>query len=208
MKTGSTAYALLSGIALTVIGVGCASTHSSTSVAGEEEWLEPSPQLKLEIESHAQRMPWTNRLEDKVQLIEWFAKAGEPAYQTLLALATDPRPEVAGMALASIGRTRDPRLVEHVRNLNWPAEIDPDLALERARALLELGDWSQMPILIEGLRDERFYTRAVCIRTLTAATHETLGYEAKAPEEEREKAVQAWESWWSSRGADPLLGLD
>ena len=208
MKTERTVQALLSGIASVALAAGCATTSSSTGLAGEDFWLEPSPALAMDIESHAQRLPWTNRLEDKVALIDWFGRVGEPAYPTLLALATDPRPEVAGMALASLGRTRDPRLVAHLRKLDWPTEVDSDLSLERARALLQLGDWSQIPILIEGLRDERFYTRAVCIRTLSLETHERLGYDARAPEEEREQAVCNWESWWGSRGEDPFLGLD
>jgi len=208
MNKERTAHALLAGIASVALAAGCATTNSSTGLAGADEWLEPSPSLAMDIESHAQRLPWTNRLEDKVALIEWFGNVGEPAYPTLLGLVTDPRPGVAGMALASLGRTRDPRLVMHLRNVDWPVEVDPDLSLERARALLQLGDWSQMPVLIEGLRDERFYTRAVCIRTLSAETHERLGYNARAPEEEREQAVIAWEAWWGLRGDDPFLDLD
>jgi hypothetical protein len=83
------------------------------------------------------------------------------------------------------------------------------LRLERARALLRLGDWQVVPTLIEGLRDERQITRALSAQTLWESTHERFGYDPKAEQAEREKSIAAWEAWWHERSQDPLRpGVD
>ncbi len=199
--------ALLSSLCLlSSLALGCASTRGSAAAAGSDgDWLEPSPGLARKIEDHASRLPWAPTLEERIELIQWFASVGEPAYTTLLGLVTDPRPDVAGAALAALGSTGDSRLVSHVRALPWPPEEQSDLALERARALLMLGDWSMVPLLIDGLRDERLYTRAVCVRTLSEATRERFGYEPGADPEVREAAVLRWERWWAGRRGDRRL---
>ena len=185
--------------------LGCASTRSSVSTGGGgSEWLEPSPQLKEQIVESAKRLPWTHGLE-RVELVHWFAQVGEPAYPTLLEMVLDPRKDVAGAALAALGATRDQRLVMPLRGLAWPKDVDSDLALERARTLLRLGDWERVPELIEGLKDERLVTRALCIQALYEATHERFGYDARAEEGERATAVEKWSAWWKERSSDPLL---
>lgn len=179
----------------------CASTRASHPAAGE--WLEPSAALKEKIEMNAAKVPWTNIIEQRVELIQWFAGVGEPAYPTLLELAADPRPIVSGTALAALGATRDARLVEHVRAL--PASGSPDIELEQARTLLMLGDWSRIDVLVGGLRDSRHYTRAISIRALREATQEDFGFDPSAAPEAREAAVKKWEKWYLSRVRDPLL---
>lgn len=167
-------------------------------------WLEPSPSLRQQIEDEAKRLPWTHGA-DRVELIHWFAKVGEPAYPTLLAMVLDPRKDVAGSALAALGATRDSRLVEPVRKLPWPeGEENTDLALERARTLLRLGDWEMVPMLINGLRDERLMTRALCSQALYESTHERFDFDPRGEAEAREESVKKWEAWWQARNKDPL----
>lgn len=195
--------------ALFVLCAASACTTTSSSVRSSpshtsSDWLSASPQLQTQIDDAAKRLPWTHGLE-RVELIHWFAQVGEPAYPTLLDLALDPRVDVAGAALAALGATRDSRLVEPLHALAWPPEPQAELALERARTLLRLGDWEMVPELITGLRDERLVTRALCIQALYEATHERQGYDARAEATEREEAVRKWEQWWAARRADPLL---
>ncbi len=206
-----TLRAQLFGIAL-AIGVtlvsGCASTHSAVKTSeteSEEPWIAPTPVLRQRIEDEAARMPWTHGIE-RVDLIHWFAKVGEPAYPTLLQMVLDPRPDVAGAALAALGATRDSRLVEHLRALPWPDDDQgSDLALERARTLLRLGDWRMMPRLIAGLSDERLMTRALCAQALEEATHERFDFDPRADAEQRAASIAKWEAWWQARNTDPLL---
>jgi len=188
-----------------VLTAACTSTHSSVNDAtSSEPWLKPTPRLRLQIEDEAKRLPWTHGIE-RVELIQWFAKVGEPAYPTLLAMVLDPRKDVAGAALAALGATRDTRLVEYLRELPWPeGEGNKDLALERARTLLRLGDWSTLPQLIAGLRDERLVTRALCAQALYEATNERFDFDPRADEATREESVRKWEQWWTERNGDPL----
>lgn len=182
----------------------CASTHTSLATT-DGPWLAPSPQLQSKIDDAAARLPWTHGVE-RVELIHWFARIGEPAYAKLLELCQDPRPDVSGAALAALGATRDSRLVEHLRALPWPEEGETsDLSLERARTLLRLGDWSMVPRLIKGLRDERLVTRALCGQALEEATHERFDFDPRAEADVREQSVVRWEQWWSARAQDPLL---
>lgn len=194
------------GLALATLAGACASTHSSVPVGpAAGPWLRPSAALQQQIDRRAAKVPWTNLFQDQVELIQWFASVGEPAYPTLLDMAQDDRTLVAGTAFAALGATRDPRLVEHVRALPRPAADQLDLRYERARCLLLLGDWSELPVLVEGLRDERPYARALCAKALRGATHEDFAFDPKGEPEVREGAVVQWEAWWQARSADLLL---
>jgi len=200
------ARALASSLAL-VLATACVSTDSSvhSGAKGSGPWLDPSPALRSQIEDKAKRLPWTHGLE-RVEMIQWFASVGEPAYPTLLALAHDPRADVSGAAFASLGATRDSRLVEYLRAL--PAASGPestDLNLERARTLLRLGDWQSIPDLIAGLRDERPITRALAIQALFEATHEKFDFDPRGDPAARDVAIQRWSTWWEARRQDPLL---
>ena len=196
---------ILTNSALILLLGACATTTSSLEDAGGQQWLKPSPNLRQQIEDAAKRLPWTHGME-RIDTISWFARVGEPAYPTLLAMVKDPRRDVAGAALAALGATRDSRLVEplHAVQLDTSAK-DTDLVLERARTLLRLGDWQAVPQLIDGLRDERLITRALCAQALFEATHERFEFDPRAEPETREKAVLAWEAWWQDRERDPLL---
>lgn len=166
-------------------------------------WIEASPNLQLEIEESAKRLPWTHGLE-RVELIQWFAQVGEPGYEALLKLVQDPREDVACAALAALGATRDSRLVEPLREIPWPTEIGSGLSFERARTLLRLGDWSMLGQLIAGLEAEHVVVRSMCREALMEATHEDFGFEPGGSAEVREAGVHRWNQWWDARKADPM----
>lgn len=186
----------------------CSSTKSQVVDYDDVEsasWVQPSPMLEQQIQDEAKRLPWTRGFE-RLEQIRWFASVGEPAYEMLLTLAEDERDDVAAAALASLGATLDRRLVPYIHALDWSQERHAgDLTLERARALIRLGDWTEIPTLIEALRDERVYTRALCLDALREATQETHGFDPRGDAAEREKSVQRWEAWWSERSSDGFL---
>lgn len=186
---------------------GCVTTTEgmiTTKKTPTGEWLEPSPVLRQQIEDQAERLPWTHGSE-RVEQIHWFATVGEPAYPKLLQLAADQRPGVAGSALAALGATRDSRLVPSLRQIPvQPSEAEA-LRYERARTFLRLGDWRDVPILIDGLRNESMMMRALCSLALYEATGERLGYDAKDPALIRDQAVLQWEAWWKDREREGIL---
>lgn len=199
---------------LATLAVGCSSTtdssaptHASPS-AESLEWLEPSPELAGRMDQRMEQIPWTQGMEDRVEMIQWWAQRGEPAYSRLLELAADPRPGVSDIAFAALAASRDSRLVEPMRTIPWPAEDQLDSRYSRARAHLVLGDWGHVDVLIEGLEDERRFARGLCFKTLKEATRQELGYNPVAPKGERAEAAQRWRTWAKMRAGDPLLGSE
>jgi hypothetical protein len=185
----------------------CSSTGKETIVAGKKVgyWLPASPILHQQIQDEADRLPWRHGVE-RLEAIRWFASVGEPAYPMLLTLATDPRDQVVASALAALGATGDSRLAEPLRIIPWEeGRFRGDLGLELARTLVRLGDWDEMPVLIAGLRDSRLFTRSLCSKSLSEATGDSRGYDPRAPEVERERAVLRWEAWWLARTGEGLL---
>jgi hypothetical protein len=193
-------------LVLATLAAGCVTTteNQPTRRMPQGPWLEPSPVLRQQIDDEAQRLPWTHGRE-RVEQIHWFATVGEPAYSKLLELAQDDRPDVAGSALAALGATRDSRLVAALHQIEWRKDVAPALRFERARTLLRLGDWSDAPILIEGLRSESLMMRALCAQALFEATGERFGYDAKEPEIARDEGVKRWEAWWRERESEGIL---
>ena len=185
----------------------CVSTRDVTDegLAVDSPWIQATPLLAQQIEDEAARLPYSHGF-DRLEQIRWFASVGEPAYAVLLRLALDPRDDVAASALAALGATRDSRLVEPLHKLDWSEERGRgDLGLERARTLLRLGDWTDIPVLVEGLRDTRLFTRSLCLDALKEATHETQNYDPRAEKGEREKAIARWEQWWLQRTGEGIL---
>jgi hypothetical protein len=199
-------YLWLPSLCAALLAASCSSTSKSLPPGKTDgPWLVPSPTLQSQIDENAKRMPWTHGVE-RIQLIQWFAGIGEPAYTTLLKMIADPRPDVAGSAYAALGATRDSRLVEPIRAVPAAASgEDVDVKYERARTLLRLGDYSVVPELIAGLRDDRQFSRALCSQALIEATHENFQFDPRGEEPAREEAVKKWESWWNSRQSDPLI---
>ena len=74
---------------LGLLGAGCITEGGRpTHAVPEDQWVEPGPRLLEQIEENAERLPWTHG-QDRIQLIRWFAAIGEPAYATMLDLATE-----------------------------------------------------------------------------------------------------------------------
>jgi hypothetical protein len=186
--------------------VSCASsTRDLRQESSASEWIQATPLLAQQIEDEALRLPYSHGF-DRLEQIRWFASVGEPAYPTLLRLAKDPRDDVAAAALAALGATLDARLVKPVHELGWsPERAQGDIGLERARTLVRLGDWSEIPRLVEGLADERLFTRSLCLEALREATRETHGYDPRAEKGEREKAIARWNQWWLQRSGEGIL---
>ncbi len=196
-----------------VVGLGLLASCSSSGTAevvGDpmSPWVMPSPLLEEQLNDEAKKLPWAHGLE-RVEQIRWFASIGEPAYPKLLELVADPRDHVAAAALAALGATGDRRLVDHIQNVAWSEQRKlGNLALERARTLVRLGDWSEIPVLINGLRAERVYTRALSAKALQEATNLHFGFEARSSEEDRERAINKWQEWWNERSHDTAFTVD
>ena len=88
----------------------------------------------------------------------------------------------------------------------WGVARGPRVPPGNYQVRLSLGDWSEIPTLIGGLRDERLYTRSLCLRALEESTGETFRFDPRASLDDRERAVARWEDWWLARTGEGLLG--
>jgi hypothetical protein len=193
---------LITSAALALALASCQSSGSTDAVHGD--WLEASPRLADRIEDQVKRLPWSHG-QERIELIHWFASVGEPAYETLLALCLDNRPDVAGSAVAALGASGDSRLVTPLHGLEWPEGMHAQVRYERARAYLRLGDWSEIGVLIDGLEGEEVWTRAWCAQALEEVTHQRYGFKPQGSEAERAESVRKWRDWMAERRAEGIL---
>jgi HEAT repeat protein len=183
--------------ACTTTGTGSISPAQTDSV-----WVQPTPQFRRKLLEQAERVPYIQRTEEMVEVIRFFVQARESAYDLLLGMAATSNSKVVGTALAALGETRDERLAPYVAALELRAEGGRQLQYERARCLVKLGDWAELPVLVSGLRDDELWYRALCAKALRDATHLSQGFDPDGDEEEREVAAQAWEAWLVARETD------
>lgn len=200
-RTAAFGFLLLSALAST----GCSSTKEvKANDVSEGRWLSPSLLLEQQLDDEAARLPYTRGIE-RIEQIRWFASIGEPAYDTLFELIASDSEEVASAAFAALGASGDRRLVDPLRKAEWQAESrGMDLGLERARTLVRLGDWSEIPTLIHGLADERVYVRGLSIEALREATGNDFSFNPRGDETELELGRAAWERWWLKYSGDPI----
>lgn len=183
----------------------CTSTkEAKASDVDEGRWLAPSLLLQQQLDDEASRLPYTRGIE-RIEQIRWFASIGEPAYETLFRMIGDENEAVSSAAFAALGASGDRRLVEELRLIDWkPDSRSADLKLERARTLVRLGDWSEIPTLIHGLSDERVYVRGLAIEALREATGEDFAFDPRGGETNRELGIDSWKRWWLKYSGDPM----
>ena len=196
-----------------LIAAACSSTpdeaSTRTEIRGlsmvESAWIAPSPILEREIEEHAARLPYLQKIDDFRNEITWFVQVGEPAYPTLLDCVRNEDPKVAGAALAALAASGDARVISHLEEIPWPSDPDPKLRYERARCHVKLGDWGPMGILVGGLEDPDLWNRALCFKALKDETNHSFDYHPRLEGAEREASVAAWREWLAERDLDSML---
>lgn len=83
------------------------------------------------------------------------------------------------------------------------ADQDQWVRLESARALLECGERSGVPILIDGLEAEARGVRIRSFLALSSATGDGFGYQADRPTSEREPAVDRFRKFFGANATPP-----
>lgn len=172
--------------------------------AARSPWIAPSPALAQQIETHSNAVRAGRDLDVFAREAEWFGGVGEPAYPALLELARDKDTRVASFGLATISAQRDARLLEPLKAA-VPAPASGPLRLEYARAVLALGDWSHLDVLIDALESDDVRVRGGALKALRTATGESHGFHPQAEPAQRAESVASWRAWWALRSADPNL---
>lgn len=108
----------------------------------------------------------------------------------------DPLQRVA--AIEKLSKYEDPALVPFVEGL-----LEDTYEMNRFYAANTLGNWEAMPsvpALIATLNDDFAFVRKEANAALVKITKEDMGYDSKAGEKDREKAIGKWDDWWKANG--------
>lgn len=109
----------------------------------------------------------------------------------------DPLQRVS--AIEKLSKFEDPALIPFVEGL-----LEDSYEMNRFYAANTLGNWEAMasvPALIATLNDDFAFVRKEANAALVKITKEDMGYDSKAGDKDREKAVERWNDWWKSNGS-------
>lgn len=132
------------------------------------------------------------------------AKADDKA---ALQAAVTSKMEPGSLIAAEAWAILDPEAAQPVLQ-PWLASGDDKVKLLAARALLQAGDTTAIPTLIEMLRGEDIPTCNRAYQTLRGATGQTdLNYTAYAAGVDRTKQIDAWREWYAANKDSVKLTL-
>ncbi|MGB0952170.1 MAG: HEAT repeat domain-containing protein [Planctomycetota bacterium] len=109
----------------------------------------------------------------------------------------DPLQRVS--AIEKLSKFEDPALIPFVEGL-----LEDSYEMNRFYAANTLGNWEAMasvPALIAILNDDFAFVRKEANAALVKITKEDMGYDSKAGDKEREKAIEQWADWWKANGS-------
>ncbi|MDG1491643.1 MAG: hypothetical protein P8M11_01215 [Planctomycetota bacterium] len=184
----------------------CASNAQTQSSVSSSEWLQPSGDLQrkinqkeIEVSLCADQVTW-------IGLSDWFQSVGEPAYPKLIEMVEFGNPRQRSFSLCVIAAMQDRRLLEPMREAMPAASLQAEgIHREYARALAKMGDFSELPVLIEALRDSSPEQFGRAARALETVTNSNIPVSAASTLEEREEIIEAWLLWWENQQQDALL---
>ena len=90
-------------------------------------------------------------------------------------------------------------------HLSDPSEV---VRYESAAALMQLGDWSAVPVLITFMESDSRRLRYKAHEILRLKTKQDFGYDFNADGSGRRESIEQWTSWWSGRRARLIYGND
>lgn len=192
MRIAVTAATLLFALA------SCSTTESTVS-----PYQQPNSLMSSEINQRIDQIPFQHR-DELLQNLLWLHQAGEQTIPALLRGLNAEDPKVRSSCCWVLGRLRDRRTVNDLRQLVTDSEAS--VSLEACRTLVIMGDLEQSPRLIEGLDSDRKEVRFMCHEALKSATGHDFGYDHLTPNQnEMQLAVLRWRQWWGEYGGDTFF---
>ncbi len=184
----------------------CASNASTSASLASDGWIEASPELQRKIVQKEAEVTICPDQFTWIGLSDWYQSVGEPTYPSLLEMIQFGNNRQRSFSLCVLAAMQDRRLLEPMREA-MPTEAlgSEGIRREYARALAKMGDFSELPILIEALRDSSPEQFGRAARALETVTNSDIPVSASTSYEDREKIVEDWLQWWSAQQGDALL---
>ncbi len=147
------------------------------------------------------------RGEQIVEVGRRLVARGETAIPALQKALVSSDSALRSNAAYFLGVLKDRRTIPDLR-LASTNDTDAAVRYEAAGALLEMGDPSGFPVLVDGLSDVDARRRAKCIDVLAEATHERYGFEPDGDPAERSAAIHRWRTWLAVKVDDAAPATD
>jgi hypothetical protein len=157
--------------------------------------------LEKQIDEIVARLPYQNGMDLYVD-ISHLAAYGKFAIPKMRECLKSPNAKVKSSAAMVLGQLR-----AEVARDDLMAMVNDENKLvryEAARAVLEIGVWDSIPVLLAGLEDSDQWNRELCLEVLQRKTGENFGFDPASPQEERTMAAEQWKDWWEVRKQDPM----
>jgi hypothetical protein len=149
------------------------------------------------IQEKIKQIPYQHK-EELLNNLMWLARAGDQAVPALDEALSHDDPKVRASCAYVFGQMGDKRTIPILqRHRNDP---HPVARLEIARSLLILGDYSTVPLIIQGLNSDMQHVRYLCYDILHSTTGKTFDYDHRAVDPvDREPAIAKWQGWWEKQ---------
>ena len=187
----------------------CVTTYENGQLVAEREDRSGKPsrleRVQEQVNSRIERLKYEHGKELLATLQELIALerlAIAPIGQALETADSRTRAHLI-YVLGFIGGGEARQLV--VARLSDQSEI---VRYEAAAALMQIGDWSAVPVLIAFMDSDSRRLRYKAHEILRLKTKQDYGYDFNAEAASRNEAIQQWKSWWSDRRDQMIYGND
>lgn len=187
---------LLAVLCFVTVFAGCVTETTEESDDGKQY-------LDKQIDKIVARLPNQNGMELYTD-IQHLVAFGDYAVDSMMKCLDHDNSKVRSSAALVLGQLKAGKAVDKLVKVAFN-DRNKLVRLEAARAVLDIGKWDTVPVLIMGLEDEQIGTRQLCAWALESKTGETFGYIFDGPETERLASVGKWQNWWKVRLADPTF---
>ena len=160
--------------------------------------------LDREIDKVVQRIPYETGkalFRDLNKLIAFGSFAIEPMCECL----RHPNAKVRCSGAYVLGQLQAEGVVNDL--LALMDDENKLVRLEAARAVLEIGAWDTVPVLLEGMNDPEENIRILSFQALKKKIGVDFGYKIRGTAEERQESLNKWNAWWANaKGSEIMEG--
>lgn len=165
-------------------------------ISEEEESNEPiGPMLRRQIDKRIKDLKY-KRGVTLLDSLNWLVLYGDNAVPQLVEALQDPDQRTRGYVAFALGEIGNQSVIPPLREA-LDDEEGKLVRYEMSAALVTLGDWGQIGLLIEGLEDENRRYRHKSFEVLKRNVNLTFDYDPSGAEVDRRRSVAKWRAWWS-----------
>ncbi len=165
-------------------------------ISEEEESNEPiGPMLRRQIDKRIEELKYKRGVA-LLDSLNWLVLYGDNAVPQLIEALHEPDHRTRAYVAFALGEIGNQSVIPQLRE----ALDDEERKLVRyeiAAALVTLGDWGQIGMLIDGLADENRRNRHKSFEVLKRNVNLTFDFDPSGADADRRRSVAKWRAWWT-----------